>query len=154
MLLQPELQKQLITDHLYLCLGVYLLDVSDIRATYPQMKIKLSAENGTVTVVEYKYVGAKRVPAAYPIVITAIMPNKYFQTRPPISIIGLITGNPMIIMMLFALVTIVAFPNMMAGLSPEDLQELKKSQGSGDPMKELSKLMGVGGAEVKDDDDE
>lgn len=137
-----------------LFIGVYLLDVSDIRATYPQMKIKLSAENGTVTVVEYKYLGAKRVPAAYPIVITAIMPNKYFQTRPPISVIGLITGNPMIIMMLFALVMIVAFPNMLAGLSPEDLQELKKSQGSGDPMKELSKLMGVGGAEAKDEDDD
>ncbi len=132
-----------------------MLDVSDIRATYPQMKIKLSAENGTVTVVEYKYLGAKRQPAQYPMVITAIVPNRYFQTKPPISVVGLITGNPMMIMMLLALVMIVAFPNMLAGLSPEDLQELKKSQAStGDPMKELSKLMGVGGAEVKDDDDE
>lgn len=136
--------------------GIYLLDVSDIRAVYPQMKIKLSAENGTITVVEYKYVGAKRIPAAYPMVITAIMPVKYFQVRPPLSIMSMITGNPMMIMMVFMLVMIVAFPNMLAGMSPEDLQELKKSQATaGDPMKELSKLMGVGGATAaKEDEDD
>lgn len=131
------------------------MDVSDIRAIYPQMKIKLSAENGTVTVVEYKYLGAKRIPADYPMLITAIMPTRYFQTKPPISVVGLITGNPMMIMMLFALVVIVAFPNMLSGLSPEDMAELKKSQASaGDPMKELSKLMGVAQPEAKDEDDD
>lgn len=132
------------------------MDVSDIRAVYPQMKIKLSAENGTITVVEYKYVGAKRIPAAYPMVITAIMPVKYFQVRPPLSIMSMITGNPMMIMMLFMLVMIVAFPNMLAGMSPEELKEMQKSSASaGDPMKELSKLMGVGGAAAaKDDEDD
>lgn len=133
-----------------------MLDVSDIRATYPQMKIKLSAENGTVTVVEYKYLGAKRIPAAYPIVLTAIMPNKYFQLKPPISMVGMITGNPMMVLMFVALVMMACFPNMLSNMvSAEDLEEMKKAQAKqGDPMKELTKLMGGGGAEVKDDDDD
>jgi hypothetical protein len=129
------------------------MDVGEIHAAFPQHKIKVSAENGTVTVVEYKYLGAKRMPAAYPIVSTAVSPVKYFQVKPPISIIGMITGNPMIIIMLFSLVMFAVFPNMLANMSPEDLKELKKSaNNSGDPMKELTKLMG--GQVAKDDDDE
>lgn len=135
--------------------GIYLLDVGDIRATYPQAKIKVSAENGTIHVNEYKYLGAQPVQASYPIVLTALMPVQYFQKKPPISIIGMITGNPMMAMMLVMGVMVMFMPKMMANLSPEELAELKK-QKQPDPMQELSKLMGGGGkgAENKDEDDD
>jgi hypothetical protein len=133
--------------------GIYLLDVGDIRATYPQMKIKVSAENGTITVNEYKYLGAQPVRASYPVVLTAIMPVRYFQTKPPISILGMITGNPMMVMMLFMGGMVMFMPKMMANMSPEELAELKKqSATSGDPMKELSKLMGGKPAADEEDD--
>lgn len=134
--------------------GIYLLDVGDIRATYPQMKIKVSAENGTVTVNEYKYLGAQPMRASYPMVLTAIMPVRYFQVKPPLSILGMITGNPMMIMMLVMGVVVMFFPKMMANMTPEELAELKKqSATSGDPMKELSKLMGGKPAAGDEDDD-
>jgi hypothetical protein len=44
-------------------------------------------------------------------------------------------------------------PKMMANMSPEELAELKKqSATSGDPMKELSKLMGGKPAADEEDD--
>lgn len=118
------------------------------------MKVKISAENGTITVNEYKYLGAQHVRASYPIILAAIMPMRYFQVKPPISIVSMMMGNPMMVMMLVMGVVVIAFPNMMAGMSPEDLAELKKaSANSADPMKELTKLMG-GNVETKDEDED
>jgi hypothetical protein len=118
------------------------------------MKLKVSAENGTIVVNEYKYLGAQSNRVGYPIVLTAIMPVKYFQTKPPISILGMITGNPMMVMMLIMGIVVVFFPKMMAGMSPEDLAEMKKASAQqGDPMKELTKLMG-GKVESKEEDED
>ena len=48
--------------------GIYLLDVpTAIHDVFPVLKIKVSAEEALVSAVEYKYPGAKRQPAAYPI---------------------------------------------------------------------------------------
>lgn len=120
------------------------------------MKIKVAAEEQKITVVEYKYPGAKRMQAEYPIVLTAIAPVNYFQTRPSLSIIGMISGNPMIIMMLFSLVIVIGFPAMLKNMSPEELKELQgrsaaSTAGSGDPMAQFQKLMGM---ESKADDDD
>lgn len=135
--------------------GIYLLDVGSSAYLFPQMKIKISAENATITVVEYKYPGAKRLPSTYPIVLTAMTKLSYFQKRKQLSILGMVTGNPMIILMLIMGVAVVAFPKMLSGMSPEELAEMKKQSASqGDPMKELSKMWGGAGAQKGDDDDE
>jgi len=151
----------MINDHAYDCvsliLGIYLLSVGSVTELFPQMKLKISAENGTISVVEYKYPGAKRIPASYPLVITAVLKPLYFKKKAQISLFGLIAANPMIVMMIVFFVVMVAFPKMLtAGLTPEELQELKKQQGTqGDPMQELSKLMGVNSPKpVGDDEDE
>ncbi len=122
------------------------------------MKIKVSAEDGSITVVEYKYHGAKRMPSTYPLVVTAVAQIEYFQTRPPFSIVGALMGNPMLLIMLFSAVMVVGMPKLMAGMSPEELEELKKQSAGGaggDPMKQLSKLMGgaTGAAANEEDDD-
>ena len=41
--------------------GVYLLDVLSIHHVFSQMKIKVSAEEGLINVVEFKYPGAMRM---------------------------------------------------------------------------------------------
>lgn len=118
------------------------------------MKIKVSAENATVIAVEYKYSGAKRQAAQYPLLLKAATGVRYFQKKKQLSIIGMITGNPMMIVMAISLVAVMVMPKMLQGLSPEELAELKKQSGSGDPMKELTKLMGMGGDKKEDDDDD
>jgi hypothetical protein len=119
------------------------------------MKLKVVSENQSVSVIEYKYLGGNRIPATYPIVLTALAPIVYHIPKPPFSLLGMIMANPMIIMMLFSLLMVVGFPMMLKGLSPEELEEMKRS-GAGDPMKQLTDLMGVkapGGSTNNDDDD-
>ena len=132
--------------------GVYLLDVSSVKETFPQMKLKVVAEEGSISVVEYKYPGAKKVAASYPIMLKAIAPIKYFQVKPPLSIMKMIMSNPMMLMMGVMLVVVLLMPKMMAGMDPEELKELQKQQAqAGDPMKQFQKLWSGGG---KDDDDD
>lgn len=143
------LQKRNILIYFYK-LGIYLLDVQSIKEMFPQMKIKVSAEDGSITVVEYKYHGAKRVPSSYPLVVTAIAQMDYFQPRPPFNLMGMIMGNPMMLVMLLSAVVVVGMPKLLSGMTPEELAEMKKTTGAGsgggDPMKQLSQLLGGKGA--------
>lgn len=100
------------------------MDVSSIEEQFPQMKIKISAEEGKITVVEFKFPGAKRLPASYPIVISAITQNQYFQIKEPLSLTKMLMANPMMIMMMFALLVVMGMPKLLEGMSPEDLKEV------------------------------
>lgn len=133
--------------------GIYLLDVASVNHLFPQIKVKVSAQNGTINVVEYKYPGAKRVPAPYPIVLAAIIPLSYFQVRQKFSILGMIMGNPMMLMMLVSLCVVMYFPKMMSGMDPEAMKELQKeAEMSGDPMSKLLGAMGMGSKPADDDE--
>jgi hypothetical protein len=57
----------------------------------------------------------------------AYLNDKAHITPPPFSVIGIITGNPMIIMILVMLIVVVGFPSLLQGMSPEDLAEMKKA---------------------------
>lgn len=129
-------------------LGVYTLDVLAVHAQFPQAKLKVEADVGAVTVVEFKYPGAKRTPISYPIVLTALAPVAYFQQRPPINIVGMLLGNPMMLMMLFSVGVMVLMPKLTEGMDEEELKKLQAEQG--DPMKSLQKMMGM---EQKTNDD-
>ena len=57
--------------------------------------------------VEYKYPGAKRIPAEYPLNIKPLAPVIFFQKPKSFSILGMIMANPMMLMMgLMALMAI------------------------------------------------
>ena len=108
----------------------------------------------SVTAVEYKYQGAKRLPAGYPLLITALVSVNYFQVRPPFSLVGMLMGNPMILMMLVGGCAMVYLPKMMAGLDPEALKELEAAQaasGGNDPTSAIKKMFGMEAKEENDD---
>ena len=119
------------------------------------MKLKVSAESGSITVVEFKYHGAKRIPSTYPLVITALAQAQHFQQRPPFNLMGMIMANPMILLMLFTGLIVIGMPQLLAGMTPEELEEIKKQSATqGDPMKQLSALMGGGASKATNDDDD
>lgn len=135
--------------------GIYALEVYSLTDHFSQLKLKVSAENNTISVIEYKYPGAPRVAASYPIVLNALAPIQYEVQKPPFSLWGMIMANPMMLMMLFSLVMVVGMPYLMQNMSPEELEEIKRqSAKNGDPMKQLSQLMGGGKAANDDDDDD
>jgi hypothetical protein len=102
--------------------GVYTLDVLALHVLFPQAKLKVEADSNTITVVEFKYPGAKRSPIAYPIVLTALAPVAYFQQRPPLNIIGMLMGNPMMLMMLFSAGVMFLMPKLTEGMDEEELK--------------------------------
>lgn len=128
------------------------MDVLAVHDIFSQLKLKVDSDSNTVNVVEYKYPGSKRNPSVYPIALTAIAPITYFQQHPPISIMGLIFGNPMMLMMLFSFAVIVFMPQLMQGLDEEQLKELQGNMANQDEsMNSLKKLFGM---EAKPDDDD
>ena len=89
-------------------------------------------------------------------IITAVAKPPYFKKKTSFSLLGLILGNPMMAIMGVIALIMFTLPNL---LSPEELKEFKQQQqqqatNKGDPMKELSKLMGVNTPKGQDDDDE
>lgn len=153
-MLLPNGKIILLNTHVLSSSGIYLLDVSAIKEYFPQIKLKVSAEDGLITAVEYKYPGSKRIPAEYPVVLTALAPVVFFQKKPSMSIVSMLMGNPMMIMMLFFLVVVSYLPNILKGIPPEELEEMTKQSGQGgDPMEQMKKLMGMGGGAKDDDDD-
>lgn len=135
-------------------LGVYLLDVLSEYEVFPQLKIKVNAETGSIRLAEYKYLGGKRLPASYPVVLNAITEISYYDERPPFSIMSFIWGNPMIIMLIFSTLLVFVFPAMMSQMTEEELAELEKSNEGipTNPMEAFKKLMG-GGADQSAIDD-
>jgi hypothetical protein len=139
----------------FFTLGIYSLDVYSMTDHYSQLKLKVSTEDDSISVIEYKYPGASRTPANYPIVLTALAPIQYEIQKPPFSLWNMIKSNPMMLMMLFSLVMVIGMPMLMKGMTPEELEEMKRQgAGKGDPMKELSKLMGMKTGGNDDDDEE
>ena len=91
------------------------------------MKIKVATSSTPpVSVVEYKYPGAMRNQAGYPIRLTAIVPLTYFQVKPPLSILGMLLGNPMILIFLVIGGVMVFFPNTLKEIA--ESEEFKKAQ--------------------------
>lgn len=128
--------------------GVYLMEVQAVHYLFSQCKLKVD-ENGQITVVEYKYPGAKRIPVAYPIVLTAITGIQYVVPRPPFSLLALIMQNPIIFLGLAFMIIVVAFPNALTF----DIDALEEAAGAGtdsadtaEAMETLQKLMGGGKA--------
>jgi hypothetical protein len=102
-----------------------------VNHSFPQIKIKVNAEEKIVNVVEYKYPGAKKSPAEYPL---HLYPIRYYQERPFFSIIGLITGNQMIVMMVFSLGIMAILPKLLQGIDPEVMKQMQEEMNvSADP---------------------
>lgn len=130
-----------------------MCDVQSPLYHFPQLKLKIDKDSQNISVVEYKYFGAKRIAATYPLSFVALAPIQYDMVKPPFSIVGFIMANPMMLLMLFSFVMVFAMPKMLQGMSPEELQEIQKqSAANGDPMKNLSKLMGMPSNNNDDDD--
>ena len=118
------------------------MQVLSIHEQFSSVKLKVNAEEGVIKAAEYKYPGSKRYAIDYPLVLTAIVPVMYFQQHPPFSIIGMILGNPMMIMMIFSFLVVLFIPMLMNNLSEEELKEIQ-SNSPGDPMKMMQSMLGV-----------
>ncbi len=75
---------------------------------------------------EVSYPGAKRMEIDGPLIIQPLVTLQYFQPRPAFSLWGLISGNPMMLMMVVSMGLMFFLPKMMSGLDPEEMKKLQK----------------------------
>lgn len=161
--------------------GIYSLDVLSTHTVFSSMKVKVLIENDrmdkAIHAVEYKFPGATKIPAAYPIVMEAIitpsgttgigaspgsqkrvsnpLDASYFAVKKQFNMMGYIMANPMMLMMGVMLILVVVMPKMLEGMDPEELKKMQEQRGGEDietdPMKAFQKLMGVKEAPEEDD---
>ena len=111
--------------------GIYSLDVLSTRAYFSQVKIKIPEEkDGNVQCVEYRYPGAQKKPITCmegnnSMRLVAHAPIHYFEQRPKVSIIGMLMGQPMILMMMVFGAIAYFFPG---ALDMKELAEQAKEQ--------------------------
>ena len=78
------------------------------------MKVSVPAEvDGKIKCLEYKYPGAPKQPVAYPLTMSPLLKTSYFEARPKMSIVGMLMGNPMILMMGFMVLMMTVAPKML-----------------------------------------
>ena len=120
--------------------GVYLVELAPAAAgtaavggapaawVYSTYKVQLSEPSATggdgVQVLEYRYPGAPKLPARYPIEADPVARAAYFEDRPSgFSAWGLLS-NPTVLMMLFMAFVALGMPAMMVRALPKRKREV------------------------------
>lgn len=139
-------------------LGKYNLDIYSTIHHFPNIKLKIF-DNSSIHAGECKYPGSIVNRVTYPLTIVALAPKQYEIPKQGFSLVAMLWANPMIVFMILSAVLVMGMPALLNGMTPEELEEIKKnSANTGDPMKQLSNLMlGVppgGKASNNDDDDD
>jgi hypothetical protein len=131
-----------------------LLDVLSNEYMFSQLKLKVSEDTETVSVVEYKYPGATRTPGIYPISLSPHVQQNYYHKKEGFSLYKTVMGNPMMVMMIVMGGAFVLFPNMLT-VDKEQLKEMQKLNGGDeDPMNALKKMLSGGDSKGNDEDDD
>ncbi|CAN0012974.1 unnamed protein product [Chrysoparadoxa australica] len=109
--------------------GVYLLDVLSETWAFSQLRIKVpTGEDITLGggeefgVLEYKFPGAQKLEAPYPIVMTAHARWAYFDAERSMGPQTLL-GNPMLLISLVAMGLVFLMPRLMDSLEQEETAE-------------------------------
>jgi len=123
--------------------GIHQLDIDSKTYHFPQVKIQLLEDSmDAPKCLEYAFPGAQKRALEYPLVINPKGTNQYFETKKGFSIFGLLK-NPMVIMMLFSGVLMVAMPKMMEGMDPEEKAKMKaQMKNQQDPSAMLTQMWG------------
>ena len=129
--------------------GIHLLDVLSPIAMFSQVKINIPSDpaSGKVRCLEYRYPGAPKAPVTCMegpgLTLMAHTRMFYFEQRPRVSIMGMLMGNPMLLMM--GAMAALAYLAPGAFDMKEFQEQQKKAQeelgvDTSDPMAMFSKL--------------
>lgn len=104
--------------------GVYSLELFHSSLVFPTYKINIKDDEPT-RVIEYKYPGASRSEAEYPLKIRAVVPAVYFEEKPKMNWFSLLK-NPTILMMVVMLGLM--FCMKQISNDPESQAEMRRQQ--------------------------
>jgi hypothetical protein len=132
--------------------GIHLLDVLSPVGMFSQVKLNIPADpTKSIRCLEYRYPGAPKqeIECSPLLKMTPLGRIHYFEERPQVSFLGMLLGNPMILIMGSMALLVTCLPKMMGEDFQKEFQEQQAKMqedmgGATDPMSMLSKLMSGG----------
>jgi hypothetical protein len=123
--------------------GIHQLDIHSTNYHFAQVKIQLLEDSmEQPKCLEYAYPGSTKQVTKYPLVLYPYATYQYFEAKKGFNLFSMLK-NPMVLMMLFSVVLMVAMPRMMEGLDPEEKAKMREQmQAQQDPTKMMSEMWG------------
>lgn len=145
--------------------GRYVLDIISTTYMFSQYKIDISeaTEEAVVAgkntdeiirVLEYRYPGAEKTVANYPLWIQPHLKLSYFLKREKFNFVRMIFQNPSMLMMGVMALMAFALPKMMANMDPEERKKMQDDMKGANNPNEMMKGFFGGGAKDEDDDED
>ncbi|CAH0513463.1 unnamed protein product [Peronospora belbahrii] len=132
--------------------GRYVVDIPSTRFLFSQYKVDVGVD-GLIRALEYKYVGASKTSANYPLLVEPVKQLDYFEQREKFNLLGLIM-NPSFLTIVVPIALLYILPKLTEGMDPEEMKKAQEEMGSTDPSSLLAGMLGGGQTNVDDSDDD
>jgi len=99
--------------------GRYVVDLPSQRYLFSQYKLDVAAD-GLVRALEYKYPGAPKARASYPLVLEPVKELDYFEQREKFNLLGLIM-NPSFLTIIVPIGLLYILPKLSEGMGTSSL---------------------------------
>ncbi|RLN46885.1 hypothetical protein BBJ29_002905 [Phytophthora kernoviae] len=132
--------------------GRYVVDIPSQEFLFSQYKLDVGAD-GLIRALEYKYPGAPKARADYPLDVEAVKQLNYFEQREKFNLLGLIM-NPSFLTIIVPIGLLYLLPKLQEGMDPEEMKKAQEEMGSADPSSLLAGMLGGGQSNADDSDDD
>lgn len=94
--------------------GRYVVDIPSTQFLFSQYKVDVGAD-GLIRALEYKYPGAPKIRASYPLVVEPVKQLDYFEQREKFNLLGLIM-NPSFLTIIVPIGLLYVLPKLTEGM--------------------------------------
>ncbi|KAG1693250.1 hypothetical protein DVH05_023716 [Phytophthora capsici] len=132
--------------------GRYVVDIPSTQFLFSQYKVDVAAD-GLIRALEYKYPGAPKMRADYPLNVEPVKQLDYFEQREKFNLLGLIM-NPSFLTIVVPIGLLYLLPKLQEGMDPEEMKKAQEEMGATDPSSLLAGMLGGGQNNAEDSDDD
>ncbi|KAE8906592.1 hypothetical protein PF005_g20917 [Phytophthora fragariae] len=132
--------------------GRYVVDIPSTQFLFSQFKVDVGAD-GLIRALEFKYPGAPKTRANYPLVAEAVKELDYFEQREKFNLLGMIM-SPSFLTIIVPIGLLYLLPKLSEGMDPEEMKKAQEEMGSTDPSSLLAGMLGGGQTNADDSDDD
>lgn len=132
--------------------GRYVVDIPSTQYLFSKYKLDVGTD-GLIRALEYKYPGASKMHAAYPLVVEPVKQLDYFEQREKFNLLSLLM-NPSFLTIVVPIVLLYVLPKLSEGMDPEEMKKAQEEMGAADPSSLLAGMLGGGRANADDSDDD
>ncbi|DAZ97195.1 TPA: hypothetical protein N0F65_003826 [Lagenidium giganteum] len=133
--------------------GRYVVDIPSELYLFSQFKLDV-ADDGNIRAIEYKYPGATKQRAEYPLTAEVLTEINYFEEREKFNLLQLIM-SPSFLTVVLPIAMLYVLPKLSESMmDPEEFKKAQEEIGTQDPAALLQGMFGGGQSKAEDSDDD